>query len=54
MGCEKTTNDVIKFSYHFLLYDAQPDFFGSTSNLHFQSSWVFIDFVEFNICKIPT
>ena len=26
MGSEKTTNDAIKFSYHFLLSDAQPDF----------------------------
>ena len=25
MGCEKTTNDAIKFSYHFLILDAQPD-----------------------------
>ena len=29
MGCEKTTNDAIKFSYHFLLSDAQPDFSGT-------------------------
>ena len=26
MGCEKMTNDAIKFSYHFLLSDAQRDF----------------------------
>ena len=26
MGCVKTTNDAIKFSYHFLLSDAQPEF----------------------------
>ena len=25
----KTTNDAIKFSYHFLLSDAQPDFSGT-------------------------
>ena len=24
MGCEKTTTDAIKFSYHFLLSDDQP------------------------------
>ena len=29
MGCEKTTNDAIKFSYHFLLSDAQPDISGT-------------------------
>ena len=29
MGWEKTTNDNIKFSYHFLLSDAQPDFSGT-------------------------
>ena len=29
MGCEKTTNDAIKFSYHFLLSDAQPYFPGT-------------------------
>ena len=26
MACENTTTDTIKFSYHFLLYDAQLDF----------------------------
>ena len=26
MGCEKMTNDAIKFSYHFFLSDTQPDF----------------------------
>ena len=26
MGGEKTTNDAMEFSYHFLLSDAQPDF----------------------------
>ena len=25
----KTTNDAIKFSYHFLLSDTQPDFSGT-------------------------
>ena len=29
IGCEKTTNDAIKFSYHFLLVGAQPDFSGT-------------------------
>ena len=29
LGCEKTTNDATKFSYHFLLSDAQPDFPGT-------------------------
>ena len=29
MGCEKATNDAIKFSYHFLLSDPQPDFSGA-------------------------
>ena len=29
MGCEKTTNDAIKYPYHFLLSDAQPDFSGT-------------------------
>ena len=29
MSCEKTTNDAITFSYHFLLSDAQPDFSGT-------------------------
>ena len=28
MGCEKTTNVAINFSYHFLLSGAQPDFSG--------------------------
>ena len=28
-GREKTTNDVIKFSYHFYYLDAQPDFSGT-------------------------
>ena len=26
MECEKNTNDAIKFSNHFLLSDAQPEF----------------------------
>ena len=29
MECEKTKNDAIKFSYYFLLSDAQPDFLGT-------------------------
>ena len=28
-GVRKTTNDAIKFSYHFSLSDAQPDFSGT-------------------------
>ena len=28
-GVQKMTNDAIKFSYHFLLSDAQPDFSGT-------------------------
>ena len=37
MGCEKTTNDAIKFSYHFLISDAQPDFSG-----HFHQNFLHI------------
>ena len=28
-GVRKATNDAIKFSYHFLLSDAKPDFSGT-------------------------